>query len=355
MSDDHVPWLPADFSHPVRVQLSCGLHLRPIRATDVDIDLPAVMGSQPRLWSRYGEAWGWPPRTMTAEEDYADLARHEQEIQRHESFNYALLNAEETRLYGCVYLDPLGPGGAEVSWWTVDELEGTPAEAELDAWVPRWVAARWPFGHVSYPFNEVDYPDHEASDPPPELPPEHVDLVRTPLPELDTAAAEALWRSYVSTTADADLGTDYVGAFGNYVELADELIGLVLRGTKRATTALVSEFADEQEPLPRIGSHWLACDGSGTPRVVLRSLELRLGTADSVDDAFAWDEGEGDRTRENWLAAHASYWQRTSGARGDQRSSGSEVVFERFEVVWPPEAVERAGRYWQSVAAHPVA
>jgi hypothetical protein len=50
-----MPWLPADFAHPTRVQLDDGHHLRPIRESDVDIDYPAVMGSRERLWSLYGE------------------------------------------------------------------------------------------------------------------------------------------------------------------------------------------------------------------------------------------------------------------------------------------------------------
>ena len=54
-------WLPDDFVHPVHVPLSTGHHLRPINATDTELDLPAVMGSRDRLWSIYGEAWGWPP------------------------------------------------------------------------------------------------------------------------------------------------------------------------------------------------------------------------------------------------------------------------------------------------------
>lgn len=73
----------------------------------------AAMGSQPRLWSIYGEAWGWPPATMTAEQDREDLARHEAEIERHESFNYALFDTGETQLLGCVYIDPPEKVGAD--------------------------------------------------------------------------------------------------------------------------------------------------------------------------------------------------------------------------------------------------
>jgi RimJ/RimL family protein N-acetyltransferase len=136
-------WLPEDFEHPTGVELATGHHLRPIRESDVDLDLPAVMGSQQRLWSIYGEAWGWPPATMTHEQDREDLARHEAEIEAHQSFNYALFDADETELLGCVYIDPPekeGGADAEISWWVVDALVGSDVERELDALVPRWIA-----------------------------------------------------------------------------------------------------------------------------------------------------------------------------------------------------------------------
>jgi hypothetical protein len=140
-------WLPNTFVHPLRAGLAGGDHLRPIRAADVDIDYPAVMGSRERLWSIYGEAWGWPPATMTYEQDRADLARHEEEIASHQSFNYALFDAAETALLGCVYIDPPERAGAdaEISWWVVDELVGTDRERALDLFVPRWIEEAWPF------------------------------------------------------------------------------------------------------------------------------------------------------------------------------------------------------------------
>lgn len=145
-------WLPDDFEHPTVVPLPTGHHLRPIRADDVDLDMPAVMGSQERLWSIYGEAWGWPPATMTAEQDREDLARHEEEIARHESFNYALLDADETELIGCVYIDPPEKAGAdaEISWWVRDEYLGSDVESALDELVPRWIADDWPLQQPRY-------------------------------------------------------------------------------------------------------------------------------------------------------------------------------------------------------------
>jgi len=148
-------WLSEAFEHPDRVELPTGHHLRPIRADDTAIDYPAVMGSRERLWARYGAAWGWPPATMTVEQDREDLARHEAEIAVHETFNYAVLDAEERELLGCVYIDPPEPGSppgtdAIVSWWVVDAAVGSDLERALDEFVPRWLADAWGLESVQY-------------------------------------------------------------------------------------------------------------------------------------------------------------------------------------------------------------
>ena len=152
-----VTWLPAGFEHPERVDLSTGHHLRPIREADVDIDYPAVMGSRERLWAKYGEAWGWPPATMTFDEDRADLVHHEEEIAQHLSFNYAIFDAGEDALLGCVYIDPpeeTDPGmegpRAVVTWWVVDAEVDGPLDAALDDTIPRWLGEVWPFVSVRY-------------------------------------------------------------------------------------------------------------------------------------------------------------------------------------------------------------
>src|SRR4051794_39590074 len=144
-------WLPEGFETPQRVDLATGHHLRPIRESDVDIDYPAVMGAREQLWQKYGEAWGWPPATMTYEQDRDDLKHHEQEIAAHITFNFAALNEDESELLGCVYIDPpdeRSPQGADavVSWWALDpELERA-----LDEFVPRWLEETWQFKAVHY-------------------------------------------------------------------------------------------------------------------------------------------------------------------------------------------------------------
>jgi len=148
-------WLSDNFTHPERVELGSGHHLRPIRESDVAIDYPAVMGSRERLWAKYGEAWGWPPETMTYEGDKQDLRHHEVEIAAHETFNYAILDEPESELLGCIYIDPPDdrtPAGhdAVVSWWVVDKEVGSDLERALDELVPRWLRDTWQFENVHW-------------------------------------------------------------------------------------------------------------------------------------------------------------------------------------------------------------
>jgi hypothetical protein len=160
MSDEN-PWLPAGFEHPGRVDLATGHHLRPIRENDAAIDYPAVMGSRERLWTIFGEPWGWPPETMTVEQDRADLARHEREIRDHLSFNYAVLDADESTLLGCVYIDPAERIGADadISWWVVDTEVGGPLEAALATFVPDWIASDWPFAAPRFIGRDLTWTD----------------------------------------------------------------------------------------------------------------------------------------------------------------------------------------------------
>ncbi len=158
-------WLPEGFAHPTRLDFDGAVYLRPIRATDVDIDMIAVRANREMLWEQYGEAWGWPPIDMSREADLEDLVRHAEEVERHESFNYAILTGAEgsdsQRLLGCVYIDPPQSGdldgAAEVSWWCVADAPTGLAQG-LGGFVRAWIARDWPLERVSFPFNPEEHP-----------------------------------------------------------------------------------------------------------------------------------------------------------------------------------------------------
>jgi uncharacterized protein YhfF len=157
---------------------------------------------------------------------------------------------------------------------------------------------------------------------------------RTPLGDPDPVANAAFWQRYLETIDDADDDRPVPPSwcFGDSVELADELIELVLLGPKRATAGAVAEYDADGDPIPEVGDQAIVTDGSMRPRLVFETTEVRVGPLSSVDEQFAWDEGEGDRTRDWWLDAHTWYFRRAFARLGLEFHPDIPVVFERFTV-----------------------
>ena len=119
--------------------------------------------------------------------------------------------------------------------------------------------------------------------------------------------------------------------------MADKFCALVMRGHKRATVSLLREYAATGESLPRVGGFAVMMDGRDQPRCILQTTEVRIGPLCSVDDQFAFDEGEGDRRRAYWLAEHRAFFGRMAAAQRFALHDAIETVFERFAVLWPLE------------------
>lgn len=113
-------------------------------------------------------------------------------------------------------------------------------------------------------------------------------------------------------------------SFGDSSELADELLALVLEGKKRATCWAVSEGLKGAA----LAKCMVALDGAHRPRAVLQTVELAQHRFDEVGEAFAFDEGEGDRSLAYWRKAHRRYFTRLSLYRPDMM-----LWCERFKLV----------------------
>jgi uncharacterized protein YhfF len=150
---------------------------------------------------------------------------------------------------------------------------------------------------------------------------------------MDTTVQQ-MWDEFRATSQpDAELASAF--AFGDSPEMADELSHLVLTGPKRATAGLALEFVRDGEPLPRPGDYSIVLNGQGRPVCVIRTTEVEVKPLNQVDDRFAWDEGEGDRTLAWWRAAHDRYFTRQCQQLGVPFHDDLDVVFERFDLVWP--------------------
>lgn len=78
--------------------------LRPIRASDAELDYEAVMES--REFLRKWEQSSWPEDDFTVEANREDLDKLERRHADGESFTYTVMNPTETQCLGCVYIVP---------------------------------------------------------------------------------------------------------------------------------------------------------------------------------------------------------------------------------------------------------
>ncbi len=146
----------------------------------------------------------------------------------------------------------------------------------------------------------------------------------------------AFWQAYRRARGVPEQDYD-VCQMGDGSELAEELLQLILAGPKRATACLVRDVDAWRETMARVGGHVVVLDGADRPRAIWRSKTVDVKPLDQVDEAFAWDEGEGERTREDWLAMHVRYFTRCAKAEGFAFDPSMPAVFERFVLVWPPQ------------------
>lgn len=150
-----------------------------------------------------------------------------------------------------------------------------------------------------------------------------------------TPDVESFWYAFCAATRTSpDVRWD-AWRFGDSDDLADELLALVVNGPKRATAELVSTFEADGEPLPEVGAYSVVCDARNLPACVLRTAEVVVKPLHEVDESFARDEGEGERTRADWLDSHTRYFRRTLAARGRELTADEPTVFERFDLIWP--------------------
>lgn len=119
-------------------------------------------------------------------------------------------------------------------------------------------------------------------------------------------------------------------AFGATAGQADELLALVLDGSKSATSSSVQDYADEDEPLPAIGDLSIVLDGAGVPRAVLEVVSVEVRPFDEVTEEHARAEGEDDRTLVSWRRLHEQFW-REHSAHGFARDMP--VLCESFRVL----------------------
>lgn len=124
-------------------------------------------------------------------------------------------------------------------------------------------------------------------------------------------------------------------AFGHTRALADELAALIRSGDKRAHATLERDFEAEGDDLPRPGEHVVVLDGRGTPQAIVRIKHVERRYFNDIDDEFAFECGEGERTLAWWLVAYRQEFAERAESQGFQVGEHAVLILEYFELVWP--------------------
>jgi uncharacterized protein YhfF len=147
-----------------------------------------------------------------------------------------------------------------------------------------------------------------------------------------------LWRAFLASgapAAESAAGATHTSwQFGLGAEQADRLLALVLSGGKRATAGSLWTYEHDGDQIPAPGDFSIILDGRGVGRCVVRTTSVQVVAFGDVDEAFAHDEGEGDRSLTYWRDVHWAYFTRELAAFGRTPALDMPLVCERFEVVF---------------------
>ena len=122
-----------DFHAPVELRTDEVL-LRPILASDAELDYEAVMES--REFLRQWEQSSWPADDFTVAANRADMEKLERRRADGELFTYTVMNPTETQCLGCVYISPTAArqfAKAQIS--AVDGAQWSEYEAAVYFWI----------------------------------------------------------------------------------------------------------------------------------------------------------------------------------------------------------------------------
>ena len=125
------------------------LHLKMLSVAYAHKDYQAVMETRVRL--RRSSHHGWPREGFTIAENIADLERHEEEFKNREAFAYTVVTPDDSRVLGCVYINPDDKKHDAVVRLWVRESEQELLDL-LSSTVRSWLAADWPFSAVRFEY-----------------------------------------------------------------------------------------------------------------------------------------------------------------------------------------------------------
>jgi len=145
-------FVPDNFDVPPLFETN-QFRLRMLSIDDVEKDYEAVIESRDLLHSMGSS---WPREGFTIEENLADLEGHQKEFLDRKAFAYTVVSLDETRVLGCVYINPAESDDAEAEarMWVRKSEYDKGLDPVLFQAVKKWIDSSWPFIDVLYPGRE---------------------------------------------------------------------------------------------------------------------------------------------------------------------------------------------------------
>jgi uncharacterized protein YhfF len=112
---------------------------------------------------------------------------------------------------------------------------------------------------------------------------------------------------------------------------ADAGAALILNGTKTATSSAHWEYPDGR--IPFAGALSVLLDGGNHARAIVETARIEIMPFGLVDDRFASQYGEGDRTLAWWRKEIGAWYREAAARHGEIFSNATPIICEWFAVV----------------------
>ncbi|MQS89244.1 ASCH domain-containing protein [Companilactobacillus mishanensis] len=143
--------------------------------------------------------------------------------------------------------------------------------------------------------------------------------------------SEEYWQKFCQETKTDPNSVHVSWAFGYGEEVADELLVLVKKGVKRATTSAFDLY-EKDDYVPKAGDYNIILDGRGNPGCVTQTKVSEVVPFNSVTAEHAFLEGEGDKSLDYWRKVHTEFFKKEYSASDKTFNDNISCLCEYFEL-----------------------
>jgi len=149
---------------------------------------------------------------------------------------------------------------------------------------------------------------------------------------------ESFWHGYLATLPEdvqKHTRTYTIWQFADTPEAATKVGQLVQLGIKTSTSSLMWGLEHVGEQLPQVGDLGVVADGEDNPLCVIEVTEVEIKPFNTIDEQFAYEYGEGERTLAYWRSDNWEYLTRQCEQIGCVPSEAMLLGCQRFRLLYP--------------------